>query len=134
MHRRPQLTEEQAIRAMRELGIGPSDFLAIERAPSYSAKRECLKVLQDKAKAGFKKAALRLHPDIPENRTEEKGELFRLVRQAIDEIGRLRIRPPRPRPIFHSVPIVFSTGFTSTASTATTASTSGGGFITIRFR
>lgn len=117
---------------MHELGIVPSDFQAIERAPSYQAKCECLEILKEKVRKGFKKAALRLHPDFPENRTEEKGELFRLVSQAVDEIGHLRIRPPRP--VFRAVPMVFSTTFSSNTSTATTASAStGSGYVTIRF-
>jgi hypothetical protein len=114
---------------MRELGISPSDFMAIEQAPSYPAKCECLKGLQEKVKKGFKKAALRLHPDIPENRTEEKGELFRIVRQAVEEIEHLRVRPPRPRLVMH--PITFSFSGSSSTSTNTTTTSTGPGFIRI---
>lgn len=126
----PQITEEQAIRAMRELGISPADFQYIEAAPTYPEKCQRLEALKERVKKGFKKAALRLHPDIPENRTEEKGELFRLVRAAVEDIGRLRVRPPRP--VFR--PVTFVTSFSSSSSTSTTATASNGvGYITINF-
>ena len=116
---------------MRELGISPQDFTAIERAPSYQAKCECLEILKERVRKGFKKAALRLHPDIPENRTEEKGELFRFVQQAVDEIGLLCIRPPRPRLVMR--PIVFTTSFSASNSTTSTSTTGGAGYIRINF-
>lgn len=113
---------------MRELGLAPSDFQIIESAPTYPDKCRLLEELKEKVRKGFKRAALRLHPDIPENRTEEKSELFRIVRQAVDEVGNLAIRPPRP--VFR--PIIFTTTFSSSASTSTTA-TNGAGYIRINF-
>lgn len=105
---------------MRELGIGPPDFQHIHQAPSYSEKCERLEALKKKAKAGFKKAALRLHPDIPENRTEEKTELFKLVSLVVDDIGNLHVRPPRPRPVIFQQAFSFSTGSSTTTSSTTT--------------
>ena len=131
MGRGPQLSEADAVRAMRELGITPADFQLIEQASSYPEKCERLEELRAKAKAGFKKAALRLHPDIPANRSEEKTEMFKLVARVLDDIGRLRVRPPRPvmRPIFVQA---FSFSGTATNSTTATSSWGFGPTITIR--
>ena len=124
---------------MRELGISPSDFQAIHTAPSFEAKCDRLEDLQKRVKQGFKKAALRLHPDIPENRTEEKSDLFKLVGQAVDDIMHLQVRRqqpmPPPRVVIVRHPVSFSTSFTGTSANTTTTAGTGTGFshINIRF-
>jgi hypothetical protein len=89
------MTNEEIERAMDELGIVPEDFLAVKRAVSFVEAKEVLQVLQDKARRGFKKAALRLHPDVGGD-----AQAFIRVKEALDHIEALQLRlPPRPRPV-----------------------------------
>lgn len=89
------MTNEEIERAMNELGIMPEDFLAVKHAVSFVEAKEVLQVLKDKTRRGFKKAALRLHPDVGGD-----ARLFIQVKEALDHIEALQLRlPPRPRPV-----------------------------------
>lgn len=120
---------------MRELGLSPLDFRLVDEAPSYEEKCKRLEDLQKRAKRGFKEAALRLHSDIPENRTEEKGDLFKLVGQAIDDIANLRVRHSAPvrRVIIMQQPMVFTASFSGANTDTPTSTGTGSMHFNIRF-
>jgi len=118
------MTNEEIKRAMDELGIVPEDFLAVKQAVSFVEAKEVLQVLKDKARRGFKKAALRLHPDVGGD-----AQLFIQVKEALDHIESLQLRlPPRPRPapVMHVTLVDHGMGAaTSTTSTTYAGNTSG---------
>ncbi len=108
--RSQKLTEDEARRALHELGLSPLDFQRIHAAPSYDLKCRHLDGLKRAAKKGYRKAARRFHPDL-QGDDEKKAELFRLVTESYRQIEQLKVRPPRPiaRPV--RVVLTFTPGF-----------------------
>jgi len=90
-----RLTEQEAQRALHELGLLPSDFQRIDRASTYALKCQYLDSLKAKAKKGYRAAARRLHPDRAGN-DEKQVELLRLVIESYKQIEKLKVRPPQP--------------------------------------
>ena len=98
------MTNEEIKQAMEELGLVPEDFLAVKRAGSPVEAREVLGMLQAKARRGFKRAALRLHPDVGGD-----AALFVQVKGVLDSIEALQVRvPPVRRPV-RRVPVMHVT-------------------------
>lgn len=118
-----KLTDAQVLRAMFLLGLGQGDFQAVQTAPTFEEGVKRLDDLKARAKKAFKKAALDLHPDRTNN-DPAKTEDFKLVSSAVDEIDKLVLHKPQPRPQVQYIRIHFtshgfSTGTSTTASTTT---------------
>lgn len=113
------MTNEEIKQAMEELGLVPEDFLAVKQAMSSVEAREVLGVLKAKARRGFKKAALRLHPDVGGD-----AALFVQVKEALDNIEALQVRVLPPRRPVRSAPVMYVTfGSYGTEAASSTTST-----------
>lgn len=94
-----RLSDAQMLAAFDELGIEASELHDVSVPGSLSDMQERLALLQSRVKSGFKKAALRLHPDVnPDNKDAE--DLFKLVSEVTRQIMALRVkeRPDAPAP------------------------------------
>ena len=132
------LTDVELSEVMGILGIVPEDFLAVKRARTHEEAQEVLRVLKVKAHRGFRKAALKLHPDHNDG-DEAKTRLFIRAKEIVDYIEKTRLRPPprvvRRSPPMHVQVIMHGVGFARNASTTTTPTTMPGGVIyTIQYR
>jgi len=114
-----RLTDAEIREAMDVLGLVPQDFLTVKQARTPEEAKEVLRVLKDKARRGFKKAALKLHPDHGGDQT-----LFVRVKSVVEHIESLQVRPrPVPRRVVMYRPagigIVFGTTNASTTASTT---------------
>ena len=57
------MTDAQMDEALQTLGIKPADMVRVRLAPTYAKRKAALDAVQQQAKIGFRRAALRLHPD-----------------------------------------------------------------------
>jgi hypothetical protein len=110
------MTNEEIKQAMEELGLVPEDFLAVKQATSFFEAKEVLGVLKAKARRGFRKAALRLHPDVGGD-----AALFIRVKEVLDNVEALQVRMPPPRRPVRYVPmhVTFVNHGIGTASSTT---------------
>lgn len=122
-----KLTDAQALRAMQLLNLSQEDFRSIEQAPTLEAGQQMLAALKERMKKQFRKVALELHPDRTNNDPVKTDE-FKLVAAVVDDIEKLGLHRPPPRPM--PVRIVLRTVryHSGTGSTGTTFTTSFGGF------
>jgi hypothetical protein len=106
---------------MAILGLVPQDFMVVKQAKDLNEAREVLKLVKEKARKGFKKAALRLHPD-HNGGDEQKTALFIRTKAVLDHLDKLEVRPPpppRPMPRMY-VQVNFGSPFASTTSATST--------------
>ena len=123
------ITDQELPEVMEALGLVREDFLCVKEARNLMEAQENLKLLKDKAKKGFRKAAIRLHPDV-NGGDEKKTEMFKKVMELSKHIEKLKIqpRPPAPRiPLevlmrMHRPQVVW---VQSTSTSSTTATTEG---------
>lgn len=87
------MTKEQSERVLQLLGLTPDDFARLRAARNMKEGDQLLQTLKTKAKKGYHKAALELHPDRNPG-DAAKAEMFRLVCEAHDEIQNLKVRSP----------------------------------------
>ena len=91
------LTDSELDEVMCVLGLDARDFMAVRGAGSIEEAVGVLRVLKDKARRGFRKAALHLHPD-HNGGDAEKTALFIRAKSVVDHIEGMRVRE-RPRPV-----------------------------------
>lgn len=115
------------MRAMQLLGLRQEDFRAVETAPSFEEGVRRLDELKGRVKKAFRRVALELHPDRTNN-DPAKTEDFKLASSAADEIDKLALRRPQPRPQVHYIRIHFNGFGTATTTSSTTTSWNGFGF------
>ncbi len=74
-------------------------FEQVRRAQSPAEAERLLSEMKTLAKRNYRKASRKLHPDLTGN-DPKKSELFRVLTEVMDEVGKLKIHspPPRPRP------------------------------------
>jgi hypothetical protein len=120
-----KLTDAQISQAMQLLGLSQGDFQAVQRAPSFEVAQQRLTELKERAKKGFRKVALVLHPDRTNN-DPDKTEAFKLVAAVVDDIEKLNFSAPQPPPPqMRPMRVVFvrmhvNHGFSTSASTTST--------------
>lgn len=118
------LSDAQIRRAMQLLGFQQGDFRAVQTAPSFEAGQKALEELKTRAKKQFRKVAMDLHPDRTNN-DPAKTEDFKLVSVVVEELDKLALRRPQPRPQIH---IVFQSFGGQTTATTTSSRYWGWGF------
>lgn len=115
---------------MRDLGLTIEAHAAIRTAPTLEQAVARLVTLKAEARRRFHKLALELHPD----RTSDtnKVERFKVLAQVMDQLDRMKVEQPTPRPLPHRpiVHIVFTAGpgvgySSNTSNTSTTSTTTG---------
>jgi len=123
-----RLTDAQVVRAFNMLEIRPEDFRAVEQAPSFEECQLRLAALKERVNKRWKQLALTLHPD-KTNNDPAKTEDFKLVSAAVDEFDKMQVgRAPPPRPMPQHVTIRVSFVRHGYSTTASTTSTTFGGF------
>lgn len=119
-----RLTQQQVEEGLRLMGLSMADIQWPTRSGNLEEAKQRLVALKAKAKTGFRRAAMDLHPD----RTggdEAKSELFRVVCALNDDIEKLEMQdrstpPPRP-PMRVHVHVQHRGGSGQTSSTSSTA-------------
>jgi len=115
------LTDAQIQAALPYIGVYPQDFQAVRQLPTFEAAVAALEELKKRARRNFKKAARELHPDLTGN-DEGKADIFRTCVEMLDQLDKLQLVRPRPRPVQWVT-------YTNSGSTSTSAGFSG---VTIR--
>lgn len=119
-----RLNNSELNEAMEILGLVPEDFKAVKQARDINEAREVLRLLKDKARRGFRRAALKIHPDHGGDEA-----LFKRVNAVLEHIVGLELRPaPRPVPMRRSVMHVVFRGAPFASTTASTTSTTTAGW------
>lgn len=113
-----KLTQQQVSQALQLMGLTFADLQFPLQTNNLEESKQRLVQLKARAKAGFRRAAMDLHPDRT-NGDEGKAELFRLVSCVMEEMEKLEVaqRPVMPPPI--RVVVVHQQGFNQSATTST---------------
>lgn len=92
------LTDAQIQAALPYLGVNPQDFQAVRQMPTFEAATAALDELKKRAHRNFKKAARELHPDLTGG-DEAKADIFRTCVEMLDQLDKLQLVRPQPRPV-----------------------------------
>jgi len=92
------LTDAQIQAALPYLGVNQQDFLAVRQKPTFEEACAALEELKKQAHRNFKKAARELHPDATGG-DEAKADIFRTCVSLLDDLDKLRLVRPQPRPV-----------------------------------
>jgi hypothetical protein len=111
------MTREEESRLLSLLGIFPPDFQRVQRAPSFEQAKQELELLKERARKGFRKVAIELHPD-QNGGDEMKTETFKQLNGLVQKIEKLQLRPPQPRPVIMTG-MPFVTGVSTSGATTT---------------
>lgn len=113
---RAQLTQQELLSGLAELGIDQQRLAAAARAPGTLAQaKERFDALKAEARKAFKRKALELHPDRTDG-DEAKTDLFKRLQLVVEVFCKAELRPaPPPRPQVQVVRVYG--GFSSTSST-----------------
>lgn len=112
------ITEPELTQLLGLLGLYPNDFASVRNSSSVEEATQKLEDLKVRAKPGFKKLAIELHPDKTGNDTE-KTEKFKKITEVMEWLQKLEIQPV-PIPRFVTFVQVTVSGSNSTTTTSTT--------------
>lgn len=93
-------------RILREMGVLPQDFTALQQARTPEEATRLLEAIKEKVRVGFKRLAFELHPDRTGN-DPEKTRRFKLVCALKSDIDKITVNStPRPPVAMRHVTVI----------------------------